>query len=494
MHPGCTASENQYNGSLMQELRSSKGGPPAVADELNKGGFVPADVDGIAPKSVASGGQARENDGVACLRLGRTHWQVRQDFHDLVLGPHAPNWFRLSRDTRAIQLKSGHRRRIWQVHLDSCSVHAKVSRPPRHSLRDRLRSVLRITAAEREWRIGRRAAARGAPVPQIVALGVRRGRKPGAVLISVSIPAGLTLAAAWTRSRKMPERDRVAEQRRLTALVAKLYAQAHRTGLVHRDNHPQNIVLAGGQEVIHGVLVDLASASLRRRPATHRERLVNLAQLEHHFHRFATRTQRLRFLRSYLNHTAGPGHETKVSADLTNESQSQPGSTLAMRAARAARRKWVRQILAIREHHALALARVRDRRIRTNNAYFATLHLDGGWKASVVLKLERRHVFPEPTVADRTGDEWRAVLAELCRALEIEGAGPTASAAGVRAFRWKGGGSMTSAILRGQARSAKSIFLRAHQLRHRDIAAPLVLGCLSRRGVKAGSWLLLPDA
>lgn len=478
----------------MQELRSSKAGPPAVADESNKGGFVPADADGIAPKSAAGGVQASKNDRVACLRLEQTHWQVRQDFHDLVLGPQAPNWFRLSRDTRAIQLKSGHRRGIWQVHLDSCSVHAKVSRLPRHSLRERLRSLLRITAAEREWRIGRRAAIRGAPVPRVAALGVRRGRKPGAVLISVSIPTGLTLAAAWTRSRKMPERDRLAEQRRLIALVAKLYAQAHKAGLVHRDNHPQNIVLAGGHEGIDGVLVDLASASLHRRPATHRERVVNLAQLEHHFHRFATRVQRLQFLRAYLRLTAAPAQKIKDSSDLTNESPSQSGSTLAMQTARAARRKWVRQILAIREHHALALARVRDRRIRTNNAYFATLHLDGGWRASVALKLERRHVFPEPTVPDRTGDEWRAVLAELCRALEIEGTGQYALKAGVRAVRCNRAASGTSAILRGQARPAESIFMRAHQLRHRDIAAPLVLGCLSRRGEKAGSWLLLPDA
>jgi tRNA A-37 threonylcarbamoyl transferase component Bud32 len=406
---------------------------------------------------------------LACVH-GRARWWIEHDWTERLIGPKAPNWFKLSGDPRATRQKAGHRRGIWKVELGDRVVYAKVSRLPKHSLRERLRLSLRITPAEREWRVARAARQRGAPVVHFVGLAVRGGGRPGTILLSEAVPKSRTLAAAWAATGRMTASDRRAARLTLIDEVASMYAQAHRSGLVHADNHPQNILVA--QEAI---LVDLPGGLLRSRAARHRDRVRTLAQLEHHFRRIASRSERLRFAKTYLD-ALGHGHRSQV-------------------------RRFLGQIAESRADHAVHLARIRDRRLRGDGKYFGRIRAGGdlAYRATVVLKLERRHVFPEPGVPDRTLDDWKSLLASVAARDSGTSAHP--------------GPSMTEArghdlsVVHYQAQSfwerlkwtllgspPAQFFRRCHQLRHRDITAPLPLAMMSGRTgwLIARAWLILP--
>jgi hypothetical protein len=186
--------------------------------------------------------------------------------------------------------------------------------------------------------------------------------------------------------------------------------------------------------------------------------------LDQYFHRVATRTERLRFLRSYLNAL----HATENGRDE-----------------RLMEHRLVPEILHERARHALRLARRRDQRIWRKGKYFTTFELakDSGrrLRATVVVDLERRHLFPEPETPDRSEPEWRNILGafigepdntkiarELTRhGMQCETMQP---ANFFQRLKW---------ILFGSPH--RRAFARAHQLRHRDIRAPLLLAYVEER-------------
>ncbi len=73
-------------------------------------------------------------------------------------------------------------------------------------------------------------------------------------------------------------------------------------------------------------------------------------------------------------------------------------------------RSLIRGISQAVQGQAIRLAWQRDRRLRGDQKYFATLSIGDGWRAGVVLTLERRHLFPEVGLQDRTEAQWRAVF------------------------------------------------------------------------------------
>jgi hypothetical protein len=144
---------------------------------------------------------------------------------------------------------------------------------------------------------------------------------------------------------------------------------------------------------------------------------------------------------------------------------------------------------------AARLARHRDRRLRRNRKYFTTLSLKGGWKATVALRLERRHVFPEPDVPDRSESDWRAIVKPLvvsmgnaCRCgdvldhaeLQVEISRPG------RFSR------RLLAMLLGSPQ--RRMFERCHKLRHRDVGGELILAYVEHwsRGLVDVTMLIRP--
>jgi hypothetical protein len=145
----------------------------------------------------------------------------------------------------------------------------------------------------------------------------------------------------------------------------------------------------------------------------------------------------------------------------------------------------VNLITEARNLHAEGLARKRDRRLRRTSKYFASIRLEGRWRATVALELERRHVFPEPHVPNRAIDDWRQELAELL--------GGESESVAVEKFRAAGNAEGLSWRMFGSP--ARRAFEAAHRCRHRDEPAELILGFLERKcpiGLIAEAWILRP--
>ena len=146
---------------------------------------------------------------------------------------------------------------------------------------------------------------------------------------------------------------------------------------------------------------------------------------------------------------------------------------------------WGAAILAARSRHAKDLARQRDRRLSRNSKYFTSIRLGERRRATVVLALERRHLFPEEDVPDRTVEDWKRELDEI-------GDGKSKTL-GVEVFKAKSNAEGLSWRLFGSP--AQRAFLDAHRRRHRDEPGELVLGFVEQRcpvGLVAKAWILRP--
>jgi len=185
----------------------------------------------------------------------------------------------------------------------------------------------------------------------------------------------------------------------------------------------------------------------------------------------------MRFLRAYLSYRQELDADTRTLCSLR---------TLALKVVDASLRHRAKQ--AVRW----------DRRLRHNGKYFARIRLADGWTARVALRLERRHVFPEVTIPDRTETDWRRILHGLLRhagfdkdpskpdGIVVEGvaAGPSMAAGFLQRLEW---------TLRGSRASRR--FQQCHRLRHRDRANPLILGVVEHRtgGLIDRTLLLIPE-
>ncbi|MCO6438215.1 MAG: hypothetical protein J5J06_14065 [Phycisphaerae bacterium] len=331
--------------------------------------------------------------------------------------------------------------------------------------------------AAREWAAFERAADRGIPTIRPVALAVQQssGRS---ILITEGVPDASSLADFWMTliaENATPAVPNVTT-RKLTSASAELLARSHDRGFLHLDGHARNILVrgvAGGPGCLYA---DVHPVRFLARAVSDREAVRSLAQLDQFFHRVATRSQRLRFLKEYLRMRGVSDATWKRNDDL---------------------KRWAVQIQRLRLRTARRLATHRDRRFfRAHGKYFAGIDLPGGWSGVVACMLARRHVFPEADVPDRTIQDWRRLLdgfreaGAVQRPLYSEGA-----ASGVRV-------SLLSAKTIGQRLAwsllgspARRAFRQAHRQRHRDLPAGLVLGYLEHRrfGLIDGAMVLHVD-
>ncbi|MFQ5414570.1 MAG: lipopolysaccharide kinase InaA family protein [Phycisphaerae bacterium] len=456
---------------------------------------------------------------------------MRDDWRERMLDDGAPDWFALERAPDAVNVKRGHGRACWRVRLRDGSVcYAKVWAPPRRL--DRLRRVIAGAPAEREWRLLVSARCRGVPVILPVAVGAcaATGRS---VLVTRGFAPPTRLTQLWQDAI-----DAGCERRRdamaVIDAVARLLAVGHLRGFAHQDGHPGNMLArfngAGGVEA---VFVDVHAARLTGHRTARRLMVRALAQLDQYFHRSASRTDRLRFLCAYLSHIAandlaivdaaeppsGANGPPTPDAAAPHATPSKPGrrpsaSVVPTHAPSATggprdphdvdadpprieRRRWVAEVLAARAAQRGRLARRWDRRLRRHGKYFERVRPGDGWTATVALELQRRHVFPEPHVPDRTANAWRDALAilvadaaraspsEVCRRVAGVAAHVQCPRTVAQRVRWTLVGS-----------PARRDFERAHRARHRDVPAPLWLGFAEHRshGLIDRALLLEADA
>ncbi len=392
-----------------------------------------------------------------------------------LFGPGKPSWCALESDSRATLLKNGMQRKVWRVQVSpERVVCAKVFDDPAGSLRYWWKRILRVHPAMREWRALQYLRARNIPavLPLALVQYDSNSRKSSApydqrigtrvVLLTEGLEGAATLSQFWAT---LPNdcATHARNVRSLTVAVAGLWATAHKQGYAHPDGHPAN-VLVGDLRSAESVsprayLIDPAHARWRpfhSGPISIQASLRSLAMLDQFFHRTATRTQRLRFWRDYW-----------LRREILLDGRSE--------------RRFLERFAGCALMHRAAMARRRDRRLEGDRKYFGRLRLPDRWRATVVLQLERRHVFPEPKIPDRTLHDWAALFKNILRFQD----GSAVAVEGVRLVRKPKG---------AHGSWAENLFRHAHRLRHRDIPAPLILGFLQRRSLfgAQGDYLILP--
>lgn len=420
-------------------------------------------------------GQHSTVGDVVRVRSDGEDWCVRESRREEVLGPDAPNWFALEGESRAELVKSAHGREIWRVTLTTGTVFAKVAKAERWA--DRAKWLVVGSPQEREWRVSQEAERRRLPVVRSLAVGVRGGRRACSALLTEGLTDAVTLRVAWEQHvARQPWLRRRGAANPLIDAVARLFAVSHDGGFVHRDSHPDNIMLVrnGGQGWTAAFFVDVHSSPLATGPVSRRRSTASIAQLDQFYHRRATRAERLRFARCYV--------------EQRRATQDKPDS-------RPLLRQFAAEVASARRQHGDRLARQRDRRLRRDGKYFATVRLCGGWRAIVALKLERRHMFAERDVPDRSADEWRAILTPVSEAINNgESVDDAVKRSGLELVVSHRSRLLerVSSIWGGPGQ--RRVFEQCHRRRHRDDRAELILAYAEHRrgGLVDVTYLVRP--
>jgi len=350
-----------------------------------------------------------------------------------------PDWFALENEPGATLLKAGHFRATWRVVTPAGEFIAKVYDWRQRRTVGSLKRIFGGDPVVRESKALRRASALGIPVSRVHAVLHDHSGGQSAIILD-AVPNAITLIDAWSRV-PAPARRAIADA------VARTVATAHERGLLHPDLHPENILMCPVGNSFEATLIDLLGAEFTSKPANELSAAQGIAQIDQSFQRLASRTQRLRFLKAYLNLRTPQPTSLRDRLDRIHDAKRAQGESLAMK---------------------------RDRRLRAANKYFASMTLPEGWKAVVALMLERRHVFPEPEVPDRTIEQWSNMLEstlgpsrQVCPDYRLEGH----KSSGLRqSLRW----TLLSS-------PSKASFVLCHVRRHRDEPADLVLGYAEHR-------------
>jgi tRNA A-37 threonylcarbamoyl transferase component Bud32 len=169
--------------------------------------------------------------------------------------------------------------------------------------------------------------------------------------------------------------------RQATVALGRLIGRMHAAGVFHRDLHCGNILVRTDTPQPTLVLMDLHRLHRKRR-LSRRSKAANLAQLLHDRWDFTTRSDRLRFLRSYL-------------------SESGAGGSL---------RSWQEEVETFARRHRRQQYARRDRRTLGTGHYFSPIKLSYGWRGHVVLASKRRPVGLRSAEAEFTVEDWRLAL------------------------------------------------------------------------------------
>ncbi|MFB3891567.1 MAG: lipopolysaccharide kinase InaA family protein [Phycisphaerae bacterium] len=281
--------------------------------------------------------------------------------------------------------------------------------------------------------------------------------------VAPAVPANV-----WHARQLEAGSDGAAAIRRATVALADMIGKMHAAGVSHDDLHCGNILVrAGGGEL---VLMDLHRARRRRRLGR-RARAANLAQLLYDRCDWTTRTDRLRFLKRYLQ-AARPG----------------AGGTL---------RGWVAMIEDAAARHRARQYASEEGKIYGRNRYFAPMRLRGGWRGRVMLTQRMPPGrFDEPP-REFTAAAWREALGDVDSLFAGEGVQVVKDSRSGRVIRRRldvGGHRLDVYIKRPRRKYAwkaiidcfrssrpKRAFALGHALLIRNIPTALPLAFLQRR-------------
>ncbi len=169
----------------------------------------------------------------------------------------------------------------------------------------------------RELKVSEHARVRGVPTPEVLAA-IFQQISPffyrGALAVR-EISSGVDLEAALATLGRPADRDRLVRKRRVIALLGRLVAKMHAAGIWHADLHLSNVLLTEDEGEPELFLLDLDRAKVFDRLPDFRKRsnilrLYRSVRKVNRRHNAITRTDLLRFLRSYAGGTSQPARQS----------------------------------------------------------------------------------------------------------------------------------------------------------------------------------------
>ena len=319
---------------------------------------------------------------------GNCCWRARADHADLLRSTDL-DWFHLESAPDAILVKRNSQRDVWKVTCGSRVYFAKLYHPNGAVARAKL--FVRGPTALREWSAGVYASAHSIATVSSVAVAWEgtNGRQGTSLLITEAVSRVEPLHDYWLKVRD----DRV-RSLMLCDSLARLIARAHQCGFQHDDMHPGNILARCQPNGCEVFFVDLHKVRTGR-SVTAREMVINLAQLNQWFRRYATRTQRRRFLKKYVDYRDQFGQ----SSDYARNWRINPGKLIADLSLQA-------------EVHARKLWAKRDRRTARDSRYFARIKPAPGWRGHVLLQAKHPCPCAAASRLTYTRSQWKQWLSD----------------------------------------------------------------------------------
>lgn len=233
--------------------------------------------------------------------FGEIGWWVLPEWSDSLLGPGGLKLEEWKRDGRLETVKSGEFRIVHRVELPRGPVYVKHFLTP--GLRAKVRQWVRRGKARNESKRARRLENIGVSTIRPIALGEqrRRGFLLENFLVMPAVEGAEPLDAIVERALKSPESEgSIARRVELARELGKLTARLHNAGFLHHDFHPGNLLVridSEGRSFL--TLIDLDALRIKKR-LTRRDIVENLALLNHYFWVRCSRSDRRRFLTTYL--------------------------------------------------------------------------------------------------------------------------------------------------------------------------------------------------
>lgn len=353
----------------------------------------------VGPATDSAVTDAPPESDVAVRIIHQRRWTVRNQF-DRVLTTLAPDvWEKPGKQRHWVLIKQNGAREVWRAEIAGSVYYVKyfTQRP----IADAIKRIFRTPTCQAEWNSGVFAIQRGiaAVRPMAFVENVQRDGKRYSVLVTEGVEPSKPLSEFWLALlRDENPRRRREDQVQIINRLAELIARAHQAGFEHLDMHAANLLVQPvAPRQYRVLLVDLHSARLDV-PIHDAAVVRNLAQLNQWFRRYATITDRLRFLRAYLR--------------FRNEFET------AYRHGRAIHRSFrelVQALAVSADRQAYEIWSQRDRRVIRSGRYFSRVRVADGWTGHVFLRCKQSH--GDSPTAELTFDRdwWTSQLAHPLR-------------------------------------------------------------------------------
>jgi len=283
------------------------------------------------------------------------------------------------------QVKQNASRTVWRGTIGGTDIYIKHFHGK--SFFHRLARLLGVSQAAREMHFAKYLSSVGVETPKPLAASTSNPEWFAAIAVEEVMPGD-----QWHDIQRDSGLEGQKAIGKATIELAELIARMHAAGVIHRDLHRGNILVARSKDAPRLVLTDLHRLK-QSRGLSRLAKTANLAQLLHDLRDTTTRTQRLRFLKHYL----------------------------ACAKARGTLRGWEYLIDQMARRHTRKHHAHRDRRISGRNRYFSNVSPADHWKGRVVLA--SKHHPPGSAAAGWvfTPQQWTDVLSRGPGLLEGDG-------------------------------------------------------------------------